>query len=289
MKYNHIKTNSCLSRATNATPYDWNLNIYRGCEHACCYCYAKYTSKNHSNKIYIIDNILELLEKKLRSKSWNKEVINLGNITDSYQPIEKKEKVMPEILKLLYQYQTPCTISTKSSLILRDFDLLEKLSSVAYVNIAVSISTCDEQMRALLEPFASTISERLDVIDAFAKTKVNTGIHIMPVIPLLTDNVNNLENIFYKGNENNVDYISYYILNLIGGTKIEFLDFIRKNFFHLHKQMCALYVDKNPPPAYSSSKNFDFLYSKYLISHESLLQKKTIAEQVYQQLSLFSD
>lgn len=118
---NHIKT--------TRLPYHWDLNIYRGCEHNCEYCFAMYTHQyiedtDFFHHIYVKKNIVEQLEKKLSSPSWKKEIINLGGVTDNYQPAEKSFQLMPEILKLMIRYKNPIIISTKSTLILRDLELI---------------------------------------------------------------------------------------------------------------------------------------------------------------------
>jgi len=99
MVYRQINVRCALNRVSNNNlPYKWDLNVYRGCEHACEYCYAKYSnryldSKEHFREVFIKDNIIEVLEKKLSSRKWKRELVNLGSITDSYQPVEAKKKL----------------------------------------------------------------------------------------------------------------------------------------------------------------------------------------------------
>ena len=139
VNYIEIESKTALNKLNRKRPYGWDLNIYRGCEHNCRYCFAMYShdylgNNNYFEDIYIKKNIVELLEIELSKKSWKREVINIGGVTDSYQPLEERYKLMPEILKLLIKYKTPCIISTKSDLILRDYDLIDKLSKITYVN-----------------------------------------------------------------------------------------------------------------------------------------------------------
>ena len=86
---------------------------------------------------------MDELEKELRSPDWKREVINLGGVTDSYQPAEADYQLMPEILRLLIKYRTPAIISTKSKLVLRDYDLIDQLSRITYINIAATVTTID--------------------------------------------------------------------------------------------------------------------------------------------------
>ncbi len=217
-------------------PYKWDLNIYRGCSHSCEYCFAMYSHKyiegnyNFTKDIVVKTNIAEKLEMKLRSKTWKGEVVNLGGVTDSYQELESEYKIMPEILKLLIKYRTPAFISTKSDLILRDFDLLEELARVAHVSVAETIVTVDDEIRKKIEPGASPINNRFKVLKEFATTNVTTGLHLMPIIPYITDNIENLEKIYYYAKRCNVDYVLPSVLNLKGITKPNFMKMVQKQF-----------------------------------------------------------
>ncbi len=246
-----------------ALPYSWDLNIYRGCEHGCHYCYAMYSHRylEHENRspfsgtkssgeedctffqrIFVKTNIAEALEKQLGAKSWKKEVINIGGVCDSYQPAEAKYGLMRKILALMIEYRNPVTISTKSDLILRDYDLLTELSELTYVNIAVTVTTMDENLSALLEPLASSPEKRFSVLRAFKDTAAVTGLHIMPVLPFLTDSPQNLERIFSLAAECKVDYALPGILYLRGETRKHFFDFLACNFPELLDPYRSLYA-----------------------------------------------
>lgn len=101
-----ITCQTALNKLKRKIPHGWDLNIYRGCEHGCKYCYAIYShdylnDNNFFGSVHVKTNIIDVLESELRSKSWNREIINIGGVTDSYQPCEADYKLMPEILKLL--------------------------------------------------------------------------------------------------------------------------------------------------------------------------------------------
>ena len=120
--YKEMTCTIACNKLKRKIPYSWDLNIYRGCEHGCKYCYAIYShqylnSKQYFDDIYVKTNIVEQLEKQFSSPTWKREVVNINGVTDSYQPIEAKYQLMPEILRLLIKYKTPCIISTKSDLI----------------------------------------------------------------------------------------------------------------------------------------------------------------------------
>ena len=112
MDYHEITCGSAVNKLKRKNPYGWDLNIYRGCEHGCKYCYAIYShqyidSDNFFDEIYVKTNVVEQLEKQLSAPSWKREVINIGGVTDSYQTAEATYKIMPDILRLLIKYKTP--------------------------------------------------------------------------------------------------------------------------------------------------------------------------------------
>ena len=246
-KYIEINCKSACNKVVSSfLPYHFDLNVYRGCFHKCEYCFAQYSHKymnstDFFDEIYIKKNIVEVLEKQLISKRRKREVINLGGVTDNYQPIEKEYKLMPDIIKLLIKYKIPAIISTKSNLILRDFDLFAELSKVASVNVATTITTVNEKVRELIEPNASTSMERLNILKEFSKTNVLTGIHIMPIIPEITDSYSNLTELFSNAKDCNVNYYITDILNLRGETKINFFKFIKGKLPHLYNKINSYY------------------------------------------------
>ncbi|MGE0077668.1 MAG: radical SAM protein [Bacteroidales bacterium] len=248
MSVNIIETecSNALNELKRKIPYGWDLNIYRGCEHGCKYCYAIYShdylnDNGYFENVYVKTNIVEKLENELRSKSWKHEVINIGGVTDSYQPLEKNYAIMPQILKLLIKYKTPAIISTKSNLILRDFDLIDELSRITYVNIAATITTLDESVRTKIEPLGCKTQERFNVLKEFRKTNASTGIHVMPIIPFITDGFENLDAICRNAQQANVHYLLPGTLYLKGKTKGVFLNFIKEEFPLHYEKLCTLY------------------------------------------------
>ena len=237
---------ACNKIDSNFLPFNWDLNIYRGCEHKCQYCFALYSHKYmNSNKffdeIYVKKNIVECFEKQISSRRWKRTVVNIGGVTDSYQPAEKEYKLMSEILKLCIKYKVPISLSTKSKLILRDFDLFAELATLVPVDIACTITTVNENIRKLIEPNASTTQERFNNLKEFSKTNVNTGIFIMPIIPELTDSYENLSMLYKIAKENKVNYAITSILNLRGETKISFFNFVKDKLPHLYNKIKAHY------------------------------------------------
>ncbi len=255
MNYHEITCESALHKLKRKIPFAWDLNLYRGCEHRCRYCFAIYShryldSGDFFGDIFAKSNILEKLEKELASPNWKREIVSIGGVTDSYQPWEQERKIMPEVLKLFIRYRTPVIISTKSDLIMRDLELIDELSHVAMVNIAATITTVDEELAAKLEPGAVSSKRRFAMLKAMRDTNACTGLHVMPILPYLTDNRNNMEGLFAGGRDAGVDYVLPGTLYLRGQTRSVFMNFIAHEFPELLAQYQKLYATGGAGKAY---------------------------------------
>jgi len=291
---------ACNKINSGDLPFSWDLNIYRGCQHGCIYCYAIYshdylsTDTNYYEDIYVKINIVEQLEKQLRSPSWKREKINIGGVTDSYQPLEAKYKLMPDILKLLIKYKTPCTISTKSDLILRDYDLLDELSRITSVNIGSTITTVDDNVRKKIEPVGKNASAKFNMLKEFSKTNVTTGLHQMPIIPYITDSRENIEQLYARAADSKVNSCLPGVLYLRGKTRGVFFDSIRREYPDLLKPLTELYRKGGASKEYKSSlyEKVSELRRKYRLSSYYVNTKKEKMVKVkesegYTQISLF--
>ena len=244
--YKEVEAKSALHKLKRKIPYGWDLNLYRGCSHNCVYCYAVSSHqhpgcKDFSGKILVKTNIAEVLEKELRAPGWKSDVINIGGVTDSYQAAEQHYLLMPQVLKLLIKYKNPAIISSKSDLILRDYDLIDQLSRLTYINVAQTITSWDEKVREKIEPGAVSSAKRFAVLKKFRKTNASLGLHVMPIIPYLTDHHENLQELCRKGSETKVDYLLPGTLYLRGNTRSRFFDFIQNEYPDLTDQFRMLY------------------------------------------------
>lgn len=271
MKYHEIQClNACNRIREGRLPYHWDLNIYRGCQHACQYCYARYSHQyldggDFDTDIYVKINIVERLEEMLRKPKWDHAVINIGGVSDSYQAAEAEYGLMRGILKVLIKYKTPCIICTKSDLILRDLDLINELSQLTYVNIASTITADDERIRERLEPGAVTYQRRWEMLKTIKEqTNAAVGVHLMPIIPYLTDQLVNLEAIYQKALVTHADYVLPGMLYLKSVTRTHFYNFISHDYPELYENLWELYHNKDVKNNYKKQ-----LYP--MISH---LQKK---------------
>lgn len=294
MSCREITCAAAFRRVSGRFPYHWDLNPYRGCAHRCQYCFALYSHKYLDSSafyddIFVKSNIVEQLERQLSRPDWPREVVNIGGVTDSYQPLEAQYKLMPDILRLFIKYKTPCIISTKSELILRDFDLLDELSRLTYVNIASTITTVDERVRQTLEPGGAPSARRFSVLRAFAETNAVTGVHVMPIVPYLTDTRENLESLCATARDVRADYFLPGVLYLRGNTRQVFFDFIRRDHPQLYAPLHTLYAKGGANKAYKAQlyHMVNELRTQYgLTSNYSALMRARLPQQP-EQLSLF--
>lgn len=255
--FKELKIKSAIHYHNSKFATNWDLNIYRGCEHKCKYCFAQYShkflennSKNFFDDVYAKINVAEVLDKELSKKSWkNTNLLNISGVSDCYQPAEKQYQLMRKCLEILIKHKQSTFILTKSPLILRDIDLIEELSKVAYVNVAFTITSLDEKIRQKIEPNVIDAKERLKILEQFTKIGCKTTIMLMPIIPYLTDTTSNLENIFKIACDIKCNYLLTAPLNMRGFVKDNFYDFLKINFPITYQKIQKLYKG-----AYASSE-----------------------------------
>lgn len=264
MKYRELMVKTALNPLKRkGLPYKYDLNIYRGCSHHCKYCYATsshqyLTAGNFNHEIFVKTNIIQALEKELQSSNWRGDIINIGGVCDSYQAGEQHFSLMREVLKLMIKYQNPIIISTKSSLILRDYDLIDQLANKTYVNIAVSITSSKQEIAKKVEIGAALPQERVNILREFAKTKAYTGLHFMPILPFLSTDKKSLTTITKWAAATKVSYMLTGMLYLTGGIKKRYLSFIKDEFPTLLPHYQKLY------PRGGALKSYKAVVHQYL-------------------------
>jgi len=191
MEIKQIKCKTALSKSF-LPGLDYSLNPYRGCQHNCAYCYVPNVLRiNRNSWGSFVDariNIPSILLKELRNKKSG--TIGISTVTDPYQPIESKFKLTRYCLEQLIKFNFPVCIQTKSKLVIRDIDLISKLSNA---EIMFSIGTLDDTERKTLEPNASSINDRLESMKKCSDEKIKTSVFFGPVYP--TIKIENLQEI----------------------------------------------------------------------------------------------
>jgi DNA repair photolyase len=219
IKYESKQVKSILNKMKYIDSWFWcryTLNAYNGCEHACTYCDARsdryYLHQDFDKTVYIKTNAAQLLDSKLKNaRTLEKDVIAMAGTSDGYQPAEKKSKNTCKILKVIAKHQFPVNISTKNHLIERDLQIFADIAEKSWANIALTITSVNQNLTNFLEPRASSIAERFAVIKKISQNypKIHVGINLMPIIPLLHDSHEELESLIQAGKRAGAQYILF--------------------------------------------------------------------------------
>ncbi|MBB6214364.1 DNA repair photolyase [Anaerosolibacter carboniphilus] len=185
----------------------YNMNLYRGCQHGCIYCDSRstcYGIKNFS-QIQIKENAIELLEKEIPSKR-TKGTIGTGAMNDPYMPIEKEVQMTRKALEVIAKHRFPVHIMTKGDLVTRDIDILEDISKT-YAAVSMTITTADDQLASWIEPHAPSSSKRFEAMERLSRNGIYTGVLLMPVLPFITDQEENIREIVRRSKIAGTQYI----------------------------------------------------------------------------------
>ena len=236
MKVKEIKVSNYLSKS-NLPGFDFVINPYIGCSHACLYCYASFMKRitNHSeNWGSFID--IKLTDKELDLKKIQNKNIFMSSVTDCYLPLEKDYLITRNILEELERVSCNLTISTKSSLILRDLDILKRFKNLT---ICISINTVDERFKNDMDK-ASSIKERINTLKVLHENNIHTVAFVSPIFPYIT----NIEDIV-KATKYYVDEYWFENLKLRGEYKKDILNYIKNNYKKLYSKYVDIYFNLN--------------------------------------------
>jgi DNA repair photolyase len=234
---------------TNDSPdvgFEQSINPYRGCSHGCVYCFARPTHAylglspglDFETRLFYKDNAVELLRAELSKRSYRCKPIALGINTDGWQPLERRMELTRSILAVLAECRHPLTIVTKSTLILRDLDLLQDLARDRLVFVMVSITSLDAGLKRTLEPRAAAPQARLKVIERLSAAGVPVGVLVAPVIPALTDH--ELEQILEAAKIAGATSAGYVLLRLPHEVKDLFREWLAEHYPDRAKHVMSL-------------------------------------------------
>lgn len=235
-------------------PFRWGANPYRGCQHDCWYCYARYTHEylqlslgSFQHIVFAKVNAAAVLRKELMRKSWKRELVNLGTVTDPYQPIERKYRITRQLMQVFRECKTPVVLSTKSHLVLDDLELLADFSKELFLNVVFSLTTTDEKLKCKLEPSTCTVKQRFKAAEKLAKAGVTVGVVMSPVFPALTDSRENMEKIVRLAADAGVSYFLADTLSLRLSARQYLLPYLEQIFPDVVPRYKALYKGDYPP------------------------------------------
>ena len=261
--FEEIECKSALNRvnlpAGNVMPFRWTLNPYRGCQHACTYCFARGTheylgydaGRDFETRIVVKVNAPEMLRRDLSRESWRRELIAIGTACDPYQPAELKYSLTHRILKVLRDAANPVSLVTKSPFVVRDADVIASLGQVADVTINFSISTLDEEIWKRIEPSTARPAKRLEAMRFLSERGIRCGVMLAPVLPGLTDDPQSLEDVVEAAREHGASFVHDNVLYLKPGTKEWFMPFLREAYPHLSERYAKYYRGSYAPRTYT--------------------------------------
>lgn len=183
--------------STNDSPDAPNttLNIYRGCEHGCIYCFARPTHEylgmssglDFETKIFVKTDAPQLVREKFSSKNWEPRPMMMSAVTDCYQPLERKLQLTRKVLEVFAEFRNPVFIVTKNYLVTRDIDILKELAKYDCISVTLSITTLDKDLARVLEPRTSQPRLRLQAVKELSEAGIPVNVNMAPIIPGLTD------------------------------------------------------------------------------------------------------
>lgn len=262
MTFHEVLSRSALNRVPGASrmPFSWTINPYRGCSHACVYCFARGTHEyldldaghDFDSQIVVKTNVVEVLERELRRGSWRRETVALGTNTDPYQRAEGRYRLMPGIIRALAESGTPFSLLTKGTLVRRDIPVLIEAAKRVPVDVQMSIAMYDDELQHSIEPGTPSTQARLDTVRALTDAGFRVGVFLMPVMPHLTDSVEHIDHALRRITAAGADHAIYGALHLRAGVKPWFMQWLQRE----HPELMSSYRGLYPGAAADAPKAY---------------------------------
>lgn len=228
-------------------PFRHTINAYRGCAHACTYCFARPTheylgfdiGRDFDTKIVVKVNAPELVRRETAPRAWGGELIAMGTNTDPYQPAEGRYRLTRRIIEVLGDRATPFSILTKSTLVLRDSDVLAAAAARTDVTVDFSVGTLDEDVWKMTEPGTPHPRQRIHVVRKLNDAGIPSGVLMGPVLPGLTDDPSQVEEVVAAAVQAGAISVGAVLLHLKPGVKqhyLEFLDRVYPGLVAMHRE-----------------------------------------------------
>jgi DNA repair photolyase len=242
-------------------PFRWSLNPYRGCTHRCHYCYARLShtylgmnaGEDFATKIVVKTNMPDVLRQELRRRSWTREKVAIGTATDAYQPCEGRYRLTRRCLQALRDADTPVSIVTKSTLILRDRELLTQLAHGPGATVYFTITTLDDALWRLIEPGTPPPHKRLKVMQQLSAAGVPCGVFLAPILPGITDAVESIDAVAAAAKTHGAVSFGSAVLRLAPVVKEHYLAFVAETFPDLLPRYERAYTGTNIASGYQAA------------------------------------
>jgi DNA repair photolyase len=256
-RYQPIHVKSALTRA-HGMPFKWALNPYRGCTHACEYCYArKYQAHlelgagdDFSTIILFKENLADVLHRELGRRTWAREPVAVGTATDPYQPIEGRLKLTRRCLDVLVESRTPFSIVTKGPLVVRDADVLARASRGGGCQVYVSVPTVAEEAWRALEPGTAPPAQRLRAVRELTDAGVEAGVLMMPLVPGITTSRASVTMTLQAIHDAGARFVGANVAHLEAGVRDHFFTFLAREYPALVEGYTTLYRKAYAPTDY---------------------------------------
>ncbi len=214
--------------------FSWSVNAYRGCLHACAYCYARPyhehlgfgAGTDFETKLVVKPRAAELLRTAFERRSWKGETVAFSGVTDCYQPLEASLRLTRACLEVCAEYRNPVAVITKAPLIERDLDVLRTLAREARLSVYITLPFHDEQVARAMEPYVATPRRRLRTIERLAAAGICVGVGVAPLIPGLNDE--DLARVLTAAREAGATRAFYNLLRLPGTVRAVFEERLRE-------------------------------------------------------------
>ncbi len=235
-RFYEVRARSVLNRVPvkSRMPFRWTINPYRGCSHACAYCYARPThgylgfdaGRDFEREIVVKVNAPEVLRTELARASWRGEHVALGTNTDPYQWVEGRYRLMEGIWEALRDAENPCSVLTKSPLLLRDLPLMLEIAKRTHISATLSIPTLDEKAWRASEPHTPNPRARLQAVAELNRAGIPTGVLIAPLMPGINDAPHQIEPLLEQATEAGARSIGGVALHLRGEVRDVFMGWL---------------------------------------------------------------
>jgi len=258
--FHEVAAKSALNRVVEGSsmPFRWTVNPYRGCTHACVYCYARGThtwldldpGAGFDQEIVVKVNVVEVLRRELRAPGWHQAPVALGTNTDPYQRAEGRYRLMPGVIDALAASGTPFSILTKGTLVRRDLPLLVEAARQVPVGLALSVALWDEELRRTLEPGAPSLAARLEAVAEIREAGLPCAVFVAPVLPWLTDGEDQLAQLLGRIKATGATGVQIFPLHLRAGVRAWFMQWLQREHPELLPRYNQLYRTANPSVQY---------------------------------------
>lgn len=249
--FHEVLCKSALNRVPDSSrlPFRYTVNTFRGCSHACRYCFARPTheyleldaGRDFDTQLVVKTNVGAVLRRELARRSWKREHVALGTNTDPYQRAEGRYRLMPAVIRALAESRTPFSILTKGTLLRRDLPLLSSVAAQVPVQVAVSLAIGDHELQQHLEPGTPSPRARLDLIRAVADAGLPCHVMVAPVVPYLTDSSRHLDDLLHSIADAGADGVTVMPMHLRGSTRGWFLSWLAQEHPALMRRYRAVY------------------------------------------------